>query len=112
VTIEATVAPAEKAEAKSSKIMEYPKLQSPLSMSGLSKLASAPATTHIKGRRMASVLDAILKSSKVPTPASARTSEDKTRELGGAIAASASPACAEAGPSGIKAVDQEKEDLL
>jgi hypothetical protein len=72
-------------------------------MTGLSKLASAPATTPRKGRRIASVLDAVQKSSNVPTPASARTSKDKIEELGGAIAASASPPCVEAGPSGIKA---------
>jgi hypothetical protein len=108
VTAEAIVAPVEKAEAKSSKIEEYPKLQSPPSMTGLSKLASASVATPRKGRRMASVLDAVLKSSKVPTPASARTSKDKIEELGGDIAASA---CAEAGPSGIKAAKQEKEDL-
>jgi hypothetical protein len=42
-------------------------------MSGLSKLASALATTLRKGRRMASVLAAILKSSKVPTPTSVKT---------------------------------------
>jgi uncharacterized protein with beta-barrel porin domain len=111
VTTEATVAPTEKREAKSSKTKEYLKLQSSPSMTGLSKLAYAPAATPRKGRRMANVLDAVLKSSKVPTPASARTSEDKIEELGGAIAASASPACAEVGPSGIKVAEQEKEDL-
>jgi hypothetical protein len=111
VTAEATVAPTEKAEAKGSKTEEYPKLQSPPSMMGLSKLASAPATTPRKERRMTSVLDTVLKSSKVPTPASAKTSEDKIEELGGVIAASASPGNAEAGPSKIEAAEQEKEDL-
>jgi hypothetical protein len=111
VTVEATVAPLEKTEAKSSKTEEYPKLESPPSMMGLSKLASAPAATSRKGRRMASVLDAVLKSLKVPTPASTKTSEDKIGELGGAIAASASLACAEARPLGTEAAEQEKEDL-
>jgi hypothetical protein len=69
-------------------------------MMGLSKLASAPASTPRKGR-MASVLDAILKSSNVPTPASSKASEDKIEELGGAVAASASPACTKAGLRGF-----------
>jgi hypothetical protein len=111
VTAEATIALAEKVEAKSSKTVEYLKLHSPPNMTGLSKLASALAATPRKGRRIASILDAVMKSSKVPTPASAKTSEDKIEELGGAIVASASPACAEAGPLGIKAAEQEKEDI-
>jgi hypothetical protein len=36
-------------------------------MTGLSKLGVAPAATPRKGRRMAIVLDAVLKSSKVPS---------------------------------------------
>jgi hypothetical protein len=60
---------------------------------------------------MASVLDADLKSLKVPTPTSAKTSKEKIEDLGGEIAVSASPACAKAGPSGIKATEQEKDDL-
>jgi hypothetical protein len=111
VTAEATVAPAEEAEVKSSKSEEYPKLQSPPSMMGLTKLASAPAATPRKGRRMASVLDVVLKSSKVPTPASTKTSEDEIEEFGGTIAASASPACTKAGPSKIKPAELVKEDF-
>jgi hypothetical protein len=80
-------------------------------MTRLSKLASAPTSTPRKGRKMASVLDVVLKSSKVPTPASTKASEDKFEELGGAVAASASPAYAEAGPSGIKPIEKAKEDL-
>ena len=80
-------------------------------MTGLSKLAAAPATTPRKVRIMASVLDTFLKSSKMPIPAPTMTSEDKIEELRGAAVASASPAYAEAGPSGIKPVEQAKEDL-
>jgi hypothetical protein len=58
---------------------------------GLPKLSTSVAITPRKGRRMASVLDAVLKSSKVPTPVSAKTSEDKIEEFGGAIVVSASP---------------------
>jgi hypothetical protein len=82
MTVEATVTQVEEAEPKSSKIEHQPKLQSPPTMTGLSKLASAPASTPRKGRRMASVLDVFLKSSKVPTPASTKASEDKIEELG------------------------------
>jgi hypothetical protein len=80
-------------------------------MTGLSKLAAAPAATPRKGRRMARVLDVVLKSSKVPTLASAKASEDKIEELGEVATASASPTCVEAGPSGTKPVEQAKEGL-
>jgi hypothetical protein len=105
---EATVALVEETEAKSSKIEEHPKLQSPPTTMGLPKLTTITTITPRIGRRMDNVLDAVMKSSKVPTPASAKTSEDKIEELEGAIAASASLACAEAGPLGIKAAEQEK----
>ena len=80
-------------------------------MTGLSKLAAALAATPRKGRRTASVLDAVLKSSKVPTPASTKASEDKIEELGEVAVAIACPTCVEAGPSGTKPVEQEKEGL-
>ena len=40
---------------------------------------------------MASVLDVVLKSSKVLTPASTKSSEDKIEELGEVVAPSTSP---------------------
>jgi cytochrome c553 len=55
---------------------------------------------------MASVLDAVLKPSKVSTPASTKVSEDKIEELGEAAATSA-----EAGPSKTRSVEQVKESL-
>ena len=58
-----------------------------------------------------SVLDAILKPLKVSTPASTKVSEDKIEELGEATAASASPTCAEAGPSNTRPMEQIKESL-
>jgi hypothetical protein len=79
-------------------------------MTGLSKLAAAPAATLKKWRRMANVLDAVLKSSKLPIPASTKASENKIEELREA-AASASPTCAEAGPLGINPAEQVKEGL-
>ena len=77
-------------------------------MTGLSKLAVAPTATPRKGRRMASALDAVLKPSKVLIPALAKASKDKIEELRRIVVVSASPACAEAGPSGIKPVEQAK----
>ena len=76
-TAEATVGLVKEIEANNTKTDERLKLQSPPTMTGLSKLASAPASTPRKGRRMASVLDVFLKSSKVPTPASTKASKDK-----------------------------------
>jgi hypothetical protein len=81
-------------------------------MTRLSKLASAPAATPRKGRRMANVLDVVLKSSKVPTPVSTKASEDKVEELGEVAAVSASPTYVEARPLGTKPVEQAKEGLL
>jgi hypothetical protein len=111
VTAEATVVQVEETEPKSSKTEQQPKLQSPPTMIGLSKLASAPTATPKKGRRMANVLDAILKSSKVPISTPTKASEDKIEELGEAAAASASPIYAIAEPSGINPVKQIKEGL-
>jgi hypothetical protein len=100
----------EKSEPESSRAEEQSKLQSPIAMTGLSNVVTASAATPRKRRRMSSVLDAILKPSKVDT-ASTKVSEDKIEELGEASTASASPACADAGPSKMKLVEQVKESL-
>jgi hypothetical protein len=60
---------------------------------------------------MASVLDAVMKPSKVATPAPTRVFEDKIEELGEAVAASASPTRTKAGPSKTKPIEQVKEIL-
>jgi hypothetical protein len=111
VTAEATVARVEETEPESSKTEQQLKLQSPQTMIGLSMLASALAATPKKGRRMANVLDVILKYSKVPIIAPTKASEDKIEELGEAAAASASPTYAKARPSGINPAEQVKEGL-
>jgi hypothetical protein len=59
---------------------------------------------------MASVLDVVLKSSKMPTPAPTKASKDNIEKLEVA-AASASPFCAKARPSRSKPVEQAKEIL-
>jgi hypothetical protein len=109
-TAEATVGLVKEIEANNTKTDERLKLQSPPTTTGLPKLTTAAAMTPRKGRRMASVLDAVLKCSKVPTPVSTQASEDNIKNLV-VTAASTSPACAEAGPSGFKPAEQEKEDL-
>jgi hypothetical protein len=45
-------------------------------MPRLSRTATAPTATPRKGRKMASVLDVVLKPSKMATPAPTRVSED------------------------------------
>jgi hypothetical protein len=110
MTVEASVSPVEETETESSKAEEHPKLLSLPTMTGLLKLTIATTMTPRK-MRMARVLDVVLKSSKVPTPASTEASEVNTEKLVIA-AASVSPARAEAGPLRFKPVEQEKEDLL
>jgi hypothetical protein len=62
---------------------------------GLAKLTIA-ATMTAKKRRMASVLDAVLKSTKIPTPASTEAPKDKTEDLREVSTTSASPTHVEA----------------
>jgi hypothetical protein len=78
---------------------------------GFTKLAVAPAATPRKGRRMTSVLDAVLKSTKMPTPISTEASEDKIEDLREVTTASASPIHVEAGPLGTKPVELAKESI-
>jgi hypothetical protein len=61
---------------------------------------------------MASVLAAVLKSSKVPILVPTKASKDKIEELKEAAPASTSPTCAETRPSGINLAEQIKEGLL
>ena len=79
---EVTVAPVKETEVKSSKTKDHSKLQSPPTTTGLPKLTTATVITPRKGRRMSSVLDAVLKPSKVLTPVSTKASEDDIEKLG------------------------------
>jgi hypothetical protein len=110
VTVEASVDPVEEIEAKSSKVEEHPKLLSPPTTMGLPKLTTATTTTPRK-RRVASVLDVVLKSTKRPTHVTIEASKDKIEDLREVTAASASPIHVEAGPSGTKPVEMAKESL-
>jgi hypothetical protein len=61
---------------------------------------------------MTSVLDAVLKSTKMPTPVTTKASEEKIEDLREVAAASASSIHIEAGPSRAKPVELAKESLL
>jgi hypothetical protein len=63
----------------------------------LSRITSASVATSKKGRRMANILDVVLRPSKMATPAPTRISKDKARELKKAINVSTTPDCAKAG---------------
>ena len=67
---------------------------------------SALAPTPRKGRRMASVLDAVLRPSKMDSPAATKMAKDETRQLEKVIDVGPAP-----GPSKIKSSEQVKESL-
>jgi hypothetical protein len=60
---------------------------------------------------MASVLDAVLQSIKLPAPATTEVFDDKIEDARKVAAASASPVHVEAGPSGANPVELVKENL-
>jgi hypothetical protein len=79
---------------------EQPKLLSPPTVTGLPKL-STTATTTLRRRRMASVLDVVLESVKMPTPTSIEASCEKIEDARELVTASASSVLIEAGPLGV-----------
>jgi hypothetical protein len=81
-------------------------------VSGLLWTATVSAVTPKKGRRMANVLDVVLRPSKMATPAPARVSKDNVGELEEVVAVSAAPDCAKAGPSKIRPTEQISKSLL
>jgi hypothetical protein len=101
----------EKTKIERSKTEQQPKLQSSPMVQELPKIASALAATPKKGRRMANVLDAALRPSKVATLAPTKISEDKAEKLEKAIDESIAPDCAKAGPSECKPIEQVSESL-
>jgi hypothetical protein len=102
--------PAATVEASIGSVEEHPKLLSPPTATELSKLTTVVNTTTArKKRRMASVLDAVLKSTNIPTPASTETPKDNVEESRKVPIASASPSHAEAETLGAKPTELEKE---
>jgi hypothetical protein len=65
-----------------------------------------------KKRRMASVLDDVLKSTKMPNPATTEASDEKIEDVREVAATSASSIHVEAGPLGAMLVELVKESLL
>jgi hypothetical protein len=99
-------------EARIGPTEEHPKLLNPPIVTELPKLTSTPTTTITpKKRRMASVLDAVLKSTKMPTPASAEASDKKIEDVREVMAASASSIHIEVGPLGATPAELVKESL-
>jgi hypothetical protein len=98
-----------KTEPESFKTDQQLKLQSPPAMLGLSKTSTVPAMTPRKGRRLASVLDVVLRHSKMATPT--RVSKDKVEELEEAVATSAASDYAKVGPSETRPIERVKESL-
>jgi hypothetical protein len=101
----------EKTKAESSKTEQQSKLQNSPIAQELSRIASAPAVTPKNGRRMANVLDDVLKPSKVVTPAPTKMSKDKAEELEKAIDESSAPDYVNAGPSEHRPIEQVSESL-
>jgi hypothetical protein len=94
VPVEARVEPTEEPELK--KTTEQPKALSPLQETELPKASKIPTATP-KRRRMASVLDTVMESAKVPSPALAPDTEGEAlKKSSGADMASTT---SEAGPS-------------
>jgi hypothetical protein len=77
---------------------------------GLSRITSASVATPKKGRRMANVLDVVLRPSKMATPT--KISKDKGGELEKVIDVSAAPDCTKVEPSKVRPTEQVNESLL
>jgi hypothetical protein len=75
---------------------------------GLSRITSASAATPKKGRRMADVLDVVLRPSKIATPTTTKISKDKAGELEKATDVSVAPDRTKAGPSEFRPKEQVK----
>jgi hypothetical protein len=105
--VEAATAQLEKSELESSRTEQQPKMQSPLAMAGLSNTTTVPAATPRKGRRMDSVLDAVLKPSKTTTPTATKIFEGKVDELKISSDKATLPDSAKVGPTETRPLEQE-----
>jgi hypothetical protein len=88
-----------------SRMEQQPKLQNPLAAQELPKIALVPAITPKKGRRMANVLDIVLRPSKAATPPPTKISKYKYEELKTAIE-SIAPDCAKARSSECRPIEK------
>jgi hypothetical protein len=110
VMVEVSAGPVEESEIKSSKAEEHSKLLSPPTITSLPRLTTVVTMTP-KKRRMASVLDAVLKSTNIPTHASIEAPKDNIEESREVPTASASPTYTEAKALGVKLAELAKESL-
>jgi hypothetical protein len=101
----------EKTKTESSSTEQQPKLHNSPMVKELSKMASVLAVTPKKRRRMANVLDAVLRPSKMAMPAPMKVSEGKVDELKKAINETAAPDFAKVGPLESRSIEQECESL-
>jgi hypothetical protein len=97
-------------ESKTKKTAEQPKLMSPPIVIELSKL-STTATMNLRKRRMTSVLDAVLESMKMLTPASTEASGEKIEDAREVVTTSACSTHVEVEPSGAAPVKLVEESL-
>jgi hypothetical protein len=103
VMVEASASRVKESEKKSSKAEEHSRLMGPPTTTELPKLTTAATTTMTPmKRRIASILDVVLKSSKMPTPAFIEASGEVT-------AACIFPTHIEAEASGAKPVELAKK---
>jgi hypothetical protein len=109
--VETTTAQLEKSELESSRTEQQPKLQSTLAMVGLSKTTTVPAVTPRKERRMASVLDAVLKPSKTTTLVPTKIFEGKVDELKMTSNEATLPNSAKVRPMETRPLEQACESL-
>jgi hypothetical protein len=80
------------------KLPDQPKVQELPKAPAKPQISTAPTGTPKRGRRMANVLEVVLRPSKVVTPSATKISKDKYEELKKA-SESIVLDCAEAGPS-------------
>jgi hypothetical protein len=97
---------------KSHGVEEQPKVQNPLKVQEQSKIASVPAGAPKKGKRMANMLEAVLRSSKIATPAPPKISKDKVDEFKMIVDEVVSPDLGKAGPSETNPLEQNFGSLL
>jgi hypothetical protein len=89
----------ETTKTEDSRIEQQSKLQNPATEQEMLKIALIPAIAPKKGRRMANVLDAILRPSRAAKPTHTKISKDKAKDLKKATDESIAHDCIKAGLS-------------
>jgi hypothetical protein len=92
-------------------VTEQPRIQDLLKVQEASKIISIPVGTPRNGKRMANVLDAVMRPSKMVTPAPTKISREKVDELKVTTDKTTSPNLNKAGPSESNPLEQKLESL-